>query len=144
MKKTIFITTFFLFFATSAFAEPKVRVFYNPDGSVRIQGMFDPQENTAHYDRSLETNQIPDLQGLPYEDIEISKLPLGSNKKDENRDKWRGAKGQGVRIDHSIKLPREQIEELNQELDAELAKPEPNPVEVIKIKREIEKILGKK
>jgi len=139
-------TLTFLFFALSfsfVFAQvltpSKVRVTYRPDGGVSVTSFAagacqGGETETECMDRIMEKN--PELANLPHDDILSSELP--QDRKD--RDKWRGSKGQGVWVDHSLVTKGEKIEELTQKLDEELDKNNPNSIKIAKLQRLIEKV----
>jgi hypothetical protein len=74
------------------------------------------------------------LEGLPHDDIEPSELP---SRKD--RDKWRGKKGQGIYIDHSIITEAEKRQAIEDELDAELTKDNPDAIKAVRLQRKLDK-----
>ena len=117
---------------------PRVRVTYRPDGGVSITtfvaGSCQGETETECMDREMQKN--PELANLPYDDIDPSTLP--QDRKD--RDKWRGAKGQGISIDHSLVTKGEQMQALENKLDEELGKNNPDSVKVAKIQRMIERV----
>ena len=55
------------------------------------------------------------------------------------RDKWRGSKGVGTHIDYSVVTLADRRKVVEDALDAELAKPSSNPVEVIRLHRQLDK-----
>lgn len=86
----------------------------NPDGSITI---------------------VPHpLKGLPFDDIDPATLP---DRKD--RDKWRGSKATGLRVDQSVVTLAERRQAVEDALDAELAKPVPNAVTALKLQRRLDK-----
>jgi len=132
-----------------------VRVFYNTDGSVRIMGMFAPQEDTTQYDEGIQ--KIPDLQGLDYDDIACDDIPfIEFTEKDAvkrgkkikipvaiydntKRDKWRGSKGNGFQIDETVETGAEKRARKRAEVDEILDKPTATNAElkrVLKLMRE--------
>lgn len=133
MKKIAILIIIGIFIASPVLAE-KVRVFYRPDGGVSVTS--GAEESFDSHMKKLPPYNGVKFEDMPYEDIDASQLPI----RDKNRNKWRGTKGQGVHIDHSIKLKREKVEEAKQALDEELAKPQPDVVEVIKLRRKLEKL----
>ena len=75
----------------------KVRVFENPDGSVRV---LRPNLNSitdSRDDLDKETLKDITLSGLPYKDVDAASLP-GDR---ANRNKWR-MRGNSVEVDHAI------------------------------------------
>ncbi len=93
-------------------------------------------------DKKIFVTHGPDL-GLPliknpakyssmqFEDMDDSLLP--QDRKD--RDRWRGSKSLGISIDTSIVLRQD----LNQQIDAELAEPSPDLKKVIRLQRRLAK-----
>jgi hypothetical protein len=69
----------------------------------------------------------PEFQGLPYVDMEHSELPLDSNGKKKDRDKWRmSSDKKGVKIDNSVVTETEKRKAIEDELETELAKDKSN------------------
>jgi hypothetical protein len=139
MKK-IFLPLILLGISTSVYAE-KVRVFYRPNGKVSVLYIVNKackktETSQQCFKRIVEKDCPKDAQGkcYPYKDMDSSQLPGR-----EYRGKWRNDGANNIKVDHTIVLKSEELALLNSQLDDELAKPEPNPVEVIRIKREIDK-----
>jgi len=91
----------------------KVRVVYKTDKTVSVihiisQSDGETEEQTLNRIQSKD----PNLKNLPFDDVDISKLPV----RDKNRNKWRGQKGKGVWIDQSVKTEAEKKEEEIQDL----------------------------
>jgi len=102
----------------------KVRVVYRADNGVSI---IYPALNSRRADE-METDWLErvftkcmhgDLEGRPYDDIDLSELPQSR----EDRDAWTGRKGQGIWVDKK-KAQKLKMEKQHQKL----------------IKEEIEKI----
>src|SRR3989344_3215996 len=111
----------------------KVRVTYRPDGGVSVTSFIgsacqSEETETECMDREMQKN--PELANLPHDDVFPSQLP--QDRKDRN--KWVGSKGQGIQIDHSLVTKAEKIEELENQLDEELNKNNPNSVKVAKLR----------
>ncbi len=117
----------------------KCRVYYKPDGSVSIL-QLDPKYRALNR-KVTETKLLnrqhkkikPELKALPHEDIELDALP----KKD--RDKWRGSKGKGVHVDKKVVTVAEKRQAIEDALDAELAKSNPDAVAVLRLQRQLDK-----
>ena len=69
-----------------------VRIFSNPDGTLRIMGVAEKMRNVGESDAALVARigaksiaENPDLKGLPFIDIDVSALPADASK----RYKWR-------------------------------------------------------
>jgi hypothetical protein len=75
------------------------------------------------------------LSVMPFDDIDSNDFPDKTKKA-----KWRGEKGKGVWVDESIITPAEARKAKEDELDAELAKESPDPVKVIRLNRDLEKM----
>lgn len=75
------------------------------------------------------------LEGLPFEDVDPSTLPQDR----KNRDKWRGKKGKGIKVDPSVVTVAEKRQAVEDELDTELAKASPDSVQAIKLQRKLDK-----
>jgi hypothetical protein len=69
--------------------------------------------------------------GMEYEDMDTSQLP--QNRAD--RDRWRGTKVTGIKIDPSVVLRKD----LLKQMDDELAKANPNTVAVLRLQRKLDK-----
>lgn len=99
---------------------------------------FDTRLETEqeHLDRYYQEVAVkrPNLAGLDYDDIDSSQLPPRAD-----RDKWRGSKAAGLAVDLSVVTVAERRQALEDALDAELAKPNPDPVEAMKMRRNLEK-----
>ena len=96
-----------------------VRVFENPDGSVRVvtpapnarlAEESDADFHTRIMAKTLAAN--PDLQGLPFHDVNDSDLPARSK-----RYAWR-VKGGKVVADAAVPIPPDRRQTLLDELDA--------------------------
>lgn len=74
------------------------------------------------------------LEKFPFDLIDSKDLPKCPSYK------WRGEKGKGIWIDESIVTPAEKRKAKEAELDAELAKDNADPVKVIRLNRELEKM----
>jgi hypothetical protein len=118
----------------------KCRVWYKPDGSVSVSHPDVRPHKKPDYltmdewiDKQLDDVAVkaPQFQGLEYDDIDAFELPA----RDMNRDKWRGSKGQKVKIDNTVKLRHD----VTAELDAELAMVNPDIIKVIKLQRKLDK-----
>jgi hypothetical protein len=144
-KMTKLLVTFSLFALsfTFVFAQiptlSKVRVSYRPDGGVSVttflkEACQNGEAETQCMDRIFNQNET--LKDLPYDDLDPSQLPQDR----QDRDKWRGRQGRGVWIDHSLVTKNEKIEELQAELDKELAKNNPSTVKVVKLQRLMQKV----
>jgi hypothetical protein len=116
-----------------------VRVYYKPDGSVVVihpapKARRKGESNQDFLDRvATKAAYSAGLEGLPYDDVDPATLP---DRKD--RDKWRGSKAQGLRIDPSVVTLAEQRQAVEYALDAELAKPAPNAVTALKLQRQLD------
>ncbi len=119
----------------------KCRIVYKPDGTVSVihpvSKARKPKETEAAFLKRVFGKAVKgtELEGLPYDDVEPSSLP--QDRKD--RDKWRGKKGEGIKVDSSIITIAEKRQAIENELDAELAKAAPDPVQVIKLERKLQK-----
>ncbi len=135
--KHFFLIFFVFFIPATCFAESEhVRVFYRDDGvSVMslVSGTCRNLSESDCFDREMAKS---DIGQYPHEDILKSQLPP----EDTNFDKWRGAPGQGVHVDTTLVTKDEKKAELQQKLDAELAKNAPSSVVVAKLQRLIQKL----
>ncbi len=115
----------------------KVRVFYRPDGGVSIlKAVADACGGLSETECLDRETQKGNLKNLPYDDISEDQLP----KDRESRDKWRGEKGKGISIDKSLVTKSEKIKELQDKLDAELDKNNPNGNKIANLQVKIEKL----
>lgn len=136
MKRIIFVAAL-LFVAISAESQ-MVRVRFTPEGKICVY-------NFPWYEKKVtETNkQFMDrkYRGIDsYKDMNSSELPNRTN-----RDKWRwNLKDKEIYVDESIITKKEKYEAKTAELDTELKKETPDPVKVISIQREREKIKQEK
>jgi hypothetical protein len=91
----------------------KARVIYKQDKTVSVIHIVSQREGeTEEQTLSRIQSKDPDLKGLPFEDMDVTKLPV----RDKNRNKWRGEKGKGIWVDHSVKTEAEKHEEEIQDL----------------------------
>ncbi len=139
----LLLSTFYVLLSNLAVAQvpplSKVRVTYRPDGGVSVTAFVagacqDGETETQCMDREMQKN--PSLANLPHDDIDPSQLP--QDRKD--RDKWTGSKGRGISIDRSKVTKNEKMTELQDKLDQELDKNNPNSVKIAKLQRKIEKL----
>ena len=124
----------------------KRRVFYHPDGKVSvmqliekarqrillISGAFRLETDDEFYAR--EQAKQPKLVGLAHDDMDAAALPDR-----EFRDKWRGEKGQGIRVDMSVVTLADRRKVVEDALDAELVTASPDTVEVVRLQRKLQK-----
>jgi hypothetical protein len=116
------------------------RVWYHKDGKVSVSY---PDTRYKFKPRNLNLDQwaykqfddlllkCPQFLGLDYEDIDSYKLP----KEREDRDRWRGNKTTGIKIDSKVILRKD----IQQKLDKELSKSEPNVIKAMKLQRKLDK-----
>ncbi len=128
------------------------RVFYRTDGGITVrrvnkklkakliaeklmQGITD----TEFFDvcqNQLSTEVRPRLVGATYDDIEEADLPAYDS---STRPKWKKKLGGGVEIDNTIITDAEKRVAIEKQLDDELAKQNPNPIEALKLQRKLDK-----
>lgn len=121
-----------------------VRIHYHPDGTVEVtrdyginppdSGMTDEEYKKNKFD--IHSSKIPRFQELEYDDVDESQIP---DKK--YRAKWRGSKGNGVYIDDTVVTEAEKRLVIEQQLDAELAKPIPTLTDItnaLKLQRKLD------
>ncbi|MBI5233523.1 MAG: hypothetical protein HY880_04140 [Deltaproteobacteria bacterium] len=114
------------------------RVYYQTDGQVSVvypapKEKRDGETGEAFLERvcqRLDTN----LNTLPFDDMDASILPSRTD-----REKWRGSKGQGIKVDTTIITKAERRKAVETSLDAELAKPNGNPITAMRLQRQLEK-----
>lgn len=120
----------------------KCRVFIKPDGSVLVThfvwSLKRSDESDAQFMDRL--SQKLDHKNFPYEDMDSENLPPRRIDGLPVRDKWRYKKGKGVKIDHSVVTIHDQIDGLEKAIDQELGKENPDPVRVISLRRQLEKL----
>ena len=130
----------------------KARVFYRTDGGITVrrvnkhhkqklmdEGIMDGNTDTEFFDIcqfQLSPQIRPILVGATYDDIEETDLPVYDS---STRNKWRKKVGGGVKIDNSVVTTVEKRKAIEGELDAELAKPAPNPIVALRLQRKLDK-----
>jgi len=82
-----------------------------PRGNETLEDVFDIVQ--------AKWEKVRGLSNTPYEDVDESQLPLRGTE----RDKWRGEKGKGIHVDHSVETEREKIDKRKAEIDTLLNKP---------------------
>ena len=93
------------------------------------------EDDRAFLDRVYaEAEATGGLAGLDYEELDPVELPDRVE-----REKWRGGKGLGVKIDPAVVTEKDRRLQVEADLDAELASPQPDPVTVIRLKRKLDK-----
>lgn len=116
------------------------RVIYRGDGSVvvihpapKAQMLGETEDDFLKrvFGKAVKDTE---LEGLPCDDVDPSALP-----ERKHRNKWRGSKGKGVRVDHSVVTVAERRQAVEDELDAELAKETPDSVHALKLQRKLQK-----
>lgn len=116
------------------------RVFYKADGTVAVvhpvfkARRLDETEQEFLDRAYAKAEKESGLTGLDFDDTDTANLP---DRKD--RDKWRGQKGQGVSVDQTVVTGAERRQAVEAQLDTELAKPTPDPVKALQLRRQIEK-----
>ncbi len=119
----------------------KVIVIYKPDGQIAV---IHPAYNKKRADESevkfLERVRVKvikdtDLEALPFDVIDKASLPADRL----NRDKWRGEKDKGIRIDNSVVTLAERRKAVEDALDVELGKTNADPMKAIRLQRQLEK-----
>lgn len=113
----------------------KIRIFYKPDNTLQHLYLVRNLNEGETFEQALDAETKKIGITYPYDDYEPTALPDKSKK-----EKWRGQKGKGIWIDESIVTPAEKRKAKEEELDAELNKPNPDPVKVIRLNRELEKM----
>lgn len=118
----------------------KCRIIYKPDETVAVihaaKKAQKPGETEEDFLERVFAKAITgtDFEGLPFDDIEPDELP---DRKD--RAKWRGTKEIGVKVDPTIVTKAEKRQAIEDELDAELEKEEPDLKLVAKLQRRLAK-----
>ena len=119
---------------------PLCRVIYKINGQISIihpapKARLKDESDQVFLNRvSIKACKGTELEGLDYEDIDSSNLPDR-----KFRDKWRGDKQNGIRIDHSVITAVERKEKIEKQLDIELVKNKPDVITVIRLQRELQK-----
>lgn len=113
MRYLILVIGFILI--TSTLSAETVRVVYKPDRSVAI---IIPSKGGDYETKVLDCMKSDNLQGLPYDDIDSSQLPIR-----ENRNAWEGEKGQPITINPAKIQPKpktaeERLLKLEQDVEA--------------------------
>ena len=113
-----------------------IRAFYTPENKVMLLYLVRKLNEGETFTQALDTETARgSFKDLPYDDIDAKDFPDKTKK-----EKWRGEKGKGIWIDESIITPKEARKAKEDDLDAELAKPNADPVKVIRLNRELEKM----
>ena len=96
------------------------------------------ETDTEFFDRmeQLSSQVRPILVGATYEDINESALPKYDS---ATRNKWRKKAGGGVKIDNTVITKAEKIKKIEDNLDAELAKANPDAIKALKLQRKLDK-----
>lgn len=120
------------------------RIWYRADGRVFIQHIDYKLKPTGMADADFAVEQFaiprkknPDKYNtMEFEDVDDSTLPNGvSPISRKDRDRWRGTKATGVKIDNTVVLRKD----LEKEMDDELAKPNPDLKKVMQTQRKLDK-----
>ncbi|HDY67877.1 hypothetical protein LCGC14_2861220 [marine sediment metagenome] len=119
----------------------KARVFYRTDGGITVRRMnksakLPTETDTEYFDRTMPIETRSILVGATYEDINESALPVYAS---ATRNKWRKKAGGGVKIDNSVVTTIEKRKKVEDDLDAELAKPAPNAIAAMRLQRKLDK-----
>lgn len=118
----------------------RCRVWYHLDGKISVsypdlRKDRQPEGMTTDewIDYQLEQVPIkaPQFAGLDFEDKEVSELPQDR----ADRDRWRGTKTTGIKINTNIVLR----EDLFKQIDEELDKSSPSIIMLERLRRKIEK-----
>lgn len=113
----------------------KVRVLYLPNGEIRVIHPVRPKNKGETDEQYFDTNaKKVGLDDLPYEDMLKTDLP---DRKD--RAKWRGEKGKGIKIDHSIVTPAEKKKKMEDEINLERAKKPPDMLKLFDLQEGLRK-----
>ena len=118
----------------------KCRVWYHLDGKisvsypdVRAGKKLEGFTMEQWIDKQLDdvAKKALRFKGLDYEDMDSSQLPV----RDENRDRWRGSKTEGIKIASNVVLRQD----LMKQVDVELAKPNPDVIILMRLQRKLDK-----
>ena len=113
-----------------------IRTFYTPENKVMLLYLVRKLNEGETFTQALDAETARgSFKDLPYDDIDANDFPDKTKK-----EKWRGSKGKGIWIDESIIPPKEARKAKGDELDAALADPNTDPVKVIRLNRELEKM----
>ncbi len=113
----------------------RVRIIYTDNGFTILKPVLKAIPEGMAIEDFLESEAKKcGLDSFPFDIINSEDLPK------EKPDKWRGSKGKGIWIDESIITPKEARKAKEDELDAALADPNTDPVKVIRLNRELEKM----
>ena len=117
---------------------PKVRIVYRPDETIAtiIPAMKSKRPNETldeFYERVFRKAMASGgMADCDYDDVSPDTLPDRSM-----RDKWRGNKQTGIKIDKSIVLPHEKKQKDKDSISSELDKTSPDLLKVIKLQQKI-------
>lgn len=110
---------------------------YIPDGTVKISNPSrQPKETELQAlnrfcSRKVKTE--PEFANYEYDYIDEDDLPDR-----KPRQKWRGKKGEGIYIDHSIVTISEKRQAIKDEFDAELTQTNPDLVKAMKLQQKLQ------
>lgn len=123
----------------------KCRVWYHLDGKISVsypdlRPEKKPEDLTFDewLNKQLDNVAIkaPQFQGLDFEDMDNSQLPNGANPDDRSdRDRWRGTKATGIKIDNTVILRKD----LFKQIDDELAKQNPGIIVIERLRRKLDR-----
>jgi hypothetical protein len=113
----------------------KIRAFYKPNNGITLMYLVRKLREGETEEQALNAEALRAGITLPYDDFEPTEFPDKTKKA-----KWRGEKGKGIWVDESIITPSETRKAKEDELDAELAKETPDPVMVIRLNRDLDKM----
>lgn len=118
----------------------KCRVWYRLDGGVSVshpdlRPEKKPKDLTLEQWIDFQLDQVaikaPQFVGLDYQDMDTSELPQDRT----DRDRWRGNKQTGIKIDNSVVLRKD----LDKQIDDELAMQNPNIIKIERLRRKLDK-----
>lgn len=101
------------------------RIWYHPNGKISVTH-GDLTQN-PEMTKKLKL-RFPDSE---FEDVDESVIPP----RDGNRDRWRGTKATGIQIDNAVVLRQD----LEKDIDDELALPNPDMKKVMVLRRKLDK-----
>ncbi len=121
----------------------KRRIFYRADSTIRAivcpapKGKLSNETEAEWLERIyLDASVKGGFSSLDYDDVLITDLP---DKKVYPVEKWRGNKGNPITIDNTVETDAEKRQKIEDDLDAELAKQNPNAVAALKLQRKLDK-----
>lgn len=117
--------------------EGKCRVFYRPNGEVAVaypapKAQRKDETEAQFLERVYrQAKKGTDFKNSDYKDMLVSELPPRTR-----RDAWRGDKTKGLWVDANFVTHGEEIKAVQDQIDAEIAKPDPDNDKVFQLEKD--------